>query len=524
MSHYDLAVVNATLVDGTGAPRRVTDVAVRGDRIARVGRLDGDATRVIDAWGKVLAPGFIDVHGHSDYSILADPHVRSKIHQGVTTEVGGNCGYHAAPIGGAVGESRRIEYRRSHGIDVDWATSAEYRARLRRSGIAINYAQQIGYNTLRSALAGDKARALSASEREALRDATRRELAEGAVGLSYGLAYGPACFSLTEELIDVADVAAEAGVFVSFHLRDEGDRLLEAIDEALLIGRESRAAVHIGHLKTFRRDNWHKIDAVVAKLDGARAAGMDLTVDRYPHLAMNTQMKFMLPHWAIEGGAEATCARLREPAARRRIADELRSTAASEGHLVLVSMVSKPTNKSLEGRFLDELVPGGDPLEAACDLLADEGEAVFATFFGMCPENLDRILALDYAMIASDSSVQAVERQAGGGQPHPRCFDTFPYFLAEWAIARSRLSLEQAVHRITALPARRARLVGRGLVAEDQLADLVIFDPDAMKSELSYKDPIRYPAGIETVVVNGTVVLDRGRSLEALPGQLLSPG
>jgi N-acyl-D-aspartate/D-glutamate deacylase len=519
---YDLAILNATLVDGESGEPWTGDLAVRGDRIAFVGDLRGPARRVVDAYGKVLAPGFIDLHGHSDYSLLGDPLARSKVHQGVTTEVGGNCGYHAAPVFGAIAAARREEYGRSMGLDVGWSTSAEYRACLSAARPSINYAQQIGYNTLRSAVTADHGAALSASEREALRRLVRDEMAQGAVGLSYGLAYTPACFSRTEELIDAAEETERAGGFISFHIRNEDHALLESLEEAIAIGRAAGAPTHIGHLKTFRRMNWHKIGPALAMLEEARASGLDLTVDRYPHLAMNTQLKFVLPTWALEGGASATAARLRDPEARARITRELRDTVHGEVKEVLLSLVASPSNKRYEGLFLDQAAAGKDPFDLVCDLLLEEGEAAFATFFGMSRANLDRILALDYAVIASDSSIQPIDRQAGGGRPHPRCFDTFAYFLAEWVFARRLIPLPEAIRRITSLPARRAGLVDRGRLVEGSFADLVLFDPALLRAEASYEDPIHYPAGIELVVVNGAVVVDHGVHTGARPGVLLT--
>jgi N-acyl-D-amino-acid deacylase len=519
---YDLAILNATILDGEGGEPRIGDVAVQGDRIAFVGDFHGAARRIVDAYGKVLAPGFIDLHGHSDYSLLADPLARSKVHQGVTTEVGGNCGYHAAPVFGAIARARREEYGRSMGLDVDWTTSAEYRARLAAARPSIHYAQQIGYNTLRSAVTADHGAPLTGGERDALRRLVREELAQGAVGLSYGLAYTPACFARTEELIDAAEETAAAGGFISFHIRNEDHSLLESLDEALAIGRAAGAPTHIGHLKTFRRPNWHKIDRALAALTEARAAGMDLTVDRYPHLAMNTQLKFVLPSWVLEGGVDATTARLRDPETRGRIVRELQETVRDEVREVLISLVANAANKRYEGVFLDQAAAEQHPFEFVCELLADEGEAAFATFFGMNRPNLDRILSLDYAIVASDSSIQPVDRQAGGGKPHPRCFDTFPYFLAEWALTRGIISLSEAIRRITSLPAKRAGLVDRGRLGEGCFADLVLFDPELLRTEASYEDPIRYPVGIDLVVVSGVPVVDAGAHTGARPGVLLT--
>lgn len=520
MADYDLAILNATVIDGTGRPPRIADVGIRGDRIEHVGHVSSFAKQVIDAHGKVLAPGFVDIHGHSDYSLLSDPLARSKLHQGVTTEVEGNCGYHAAPVFGQVARERVRDHLEASGLVVDWTDTPQYLARLAEARPSINYARQIGYNTLRSAVTDDKATGLSPAERDRMRALVRREFELGALGLSYGLAYAPACFSMTEELVDVAEEAAAADGFISIHIRNEGDTLLESLEEALDIGRASHARVHISHLKTFGRSNWGKLEAAVTLLDAARARGLDVTVDRYPHLAMNTQLKFMLPVWVLEGGVEATKARLTDPASRERIVCELRSLDW-EPREVLVALVGRPENKHLEGKFLDAAAAGCDPWEVACQLLAEEGDNAFGTFFGMNGENLDRILALDYAMVASDASVQAIEKLLGGGAPHPRCFDTFPYFLAEWAIARPVISLVEAIRKITSFPAHRAGLVDRGVIGEGSFADLVVLDLDALRPALSYEHPIRFPTGIDSVVVNGALALRGGRHLETRTGRLL---
>lgn len=509
---YDLAILNARIIDGTGGPEWIGDVGVRGDRIEVVGHVTQAARRTIDAFGRILTPGFIDIHGHSDYSMLADPLARSKIYQGVTTEVNGNCGYHAAPCFGQVSSERRAEYRASLQLDIDWQRLDDYLNRLEQAQPAINYVYQIGYNTLASAVSGDHSGPLSVSERERIKALVREGFAAGAAGLSYGIAYVPACFTSAEELVDAAEITGECGGILSFHIRDEGDRLLESLEEALEISERGRARTHIGHLKTFRRGNWHKIDRALGLLEEARGRGLDLSVDRYPHVAMNTQLKYALPKWALEGGVEAMKRRLRDPDARARLCEEMTRTSHDEVAEVLIALVSRPSNKRVEGLFLDQLCQDGqEPWAVVCDLLAEEGDAAFATFFGMTQDNLDRILSLDYAIVASDSSIQAVDRQAGGGRPHPRCFDTFPYFLAEWVLNRSVLSFPQAIRRITSYPANRWGLQNRGLIAEGYYADLVLVEPSALEAQVSYEEPIRYPPGIRTVVVNGAIAVDDGR-------------
>ncbi len=517
----DLAIYNALVVDGTGRAPFFADLGIRGDRIEVVGDVRGPSKAHVDVCGRVVAPGFIDIHGHSDYSIVADPFARSKVFQGVTTEVIGNCGYHAAPVVGSLAQQRRTEYEGSHGMCVSWGTTAEYFDVLREVGMSLNVVKQTGYNTIRSALAGDHARKLSPSELSSIAKAIQQDISDGSVGLSYGVAYAPACFASTDELIHAGSAAADAGGWLSFHIRDEGNQLLESLEEALLISSVSGAPAHIGHLKTFLEHNWHKLDSALALLRDYKSRGNKLTVDRYPHLAMNTQLKFILPRWCLEGGTAAMQERLAKTEIRDRVREEMKQDSSGSKR-VMISFASRPENKWVEGKFLDEL-----SFEAAVDLvaslLASEGESAFATYFGMSDPNLERILGEDYAIPASDASVQAIHRQAGGGSPHPRCFDTFPLFLSEWVLGRKVMTLEQGIHRITGLPAATLGLQNRGRVAEGDFADLVVLAPEHMRRDVSYSNPTRAPSGVLMVVVNGEVVVGENGHTRLRPGRILRP-
>ena len=518
---HDIVFLNAAVADGSGDEPIVTDVAVRGDRIERIGDFHGPAKRYVDAFGRVLAPGFVDFHSHSDYSLLIDPLGHSKIHQGVTTEIGGNCGYHAAPVFGEVSKERQREYGRFLPT-VEWRTSAEYIRAWHDLHPSVNYGQQIGYNTLRGAVTTDRGGRLTDDERSELRRLVRQDLTEhGYIGVSYGIAYPPACYSTTEELVDVADEAAEVDALISFHIRDEGDKLMESLEEALLIGDKSGARIHIGHLKAFRRPNWHKLEAAIALLNGAKKKGMRLTADRYPHLAMNTQLRAALPQWVHEGGVEAMKQRLGNPEQRDKIVAELEAAVGDEAEEVLIALVGKSENRHMEGRFLDQIADGRNPWQVLCEILADEGDSAFATFFGMNRDNLDQVLALDYCIVGSDASVQAIDRQAGGGRPHPRSFNTFPYFLAEWVFARKLVDLGTAIRKVTSLPAELAGIKNRGRIAEGYHADLVLIDPSGLQASVDYERPINFPSGIEMVTVNGEITVEHGRHTGARAGRFL---
>jgi N-acyl-D-amino-acid deacylase len=528
---YDLVIRGADLIDGTGAKPRRADLAVAGDRIAEVGQIDRSrGRRMIEATGLALAPGFVDIHSHSDYHLLIQPTADSAVRQGVTLEIGGNCGYAAAPIWGPWLEERAATYRDLYGLDHPWQSVADYLDRLEAGGISENFGLLMGHNTLRGSAMGGANRSPSSVELEAMVAGARRGMAEGALGLSTGLVYAPACFSKPDELAAIAVEVQKSGGILTCHMRSEGDGLLEAIEE--IIGVASLAAIplQISHLKTSGERNWPKLAHALLLIEEARSGGLDVSCDRYPYTASNTGLQAVLPTWALEGGQQERVERLRDSAPRARIAQELTTHyAADYWSRLLISEVTREEHRRYEGSRVAEAatLAAKAPIDFVLDLLIAERMQVDAIFFTMSEDNLDAILAKPYAMIGSDSGCRGHEGPLSRGRPHPRTFGTFPRVLGHYVRERRLLDLPTAIQKMTLDPCRKLGLMDRGRLAPGYVADLVLFDPATVSDRATYEAPIQYPAGIHSVFVNGVGVVEAGEHTGARPGRAVrkrSPG
>ncbi len=523
MAIYDLVIRGADLLDGTGAPARRADLAVAGDRIAEIGRIDPSCGgRVIEADGLALSPGFVDIHSHSDYHLFLQPTADSAVRQGVTLEVGGNCGYAAAPIWGPWLEERAVTYRDLYGLDHDWQGVTDYFKRLEAVGISENFALLMGHNTLRGSAMGGAARPPSSLELAAMVEGARRGMAEGALGLSTGLVYAPACFSRPDELTAIATVVREAGGVLTCHMRSEGDGLLEAIEEIISVASRAAIPLQISHFKTSGERNWSKLFEAFRLIEEARERGLDVSCDRYPYTASNTGLQAVLPTWALEGGQEERVKRLRELSARARIAQELRADYPVDyWSRLMISEVTCEAHRGYEGLRVAEAAEraGKAPIDFVIDLLTDERMQVDAIFFTMCEENLEAILTKPYAMIGSDSGCRSHQGPLSRGRPHPRTFGTFPRVLGHFVRKRRVLDLPTAVKKMTWDPCRKLGLLDRGRLRPGSVADLVLFDPEAISDTATYEVPVQYPAGIHYVFVNGVAVVERGEHTGARPGR-----
>jgi N-acyl-D-amino-acid deacylase len=510
----DFVIRGCVVIDGTGAPPRRADVGLSGDEIAWVGRGSQRARVAVNADGLVLCPGFIDAHSHTDYLLLANPLAQSKVMQGVTTEVGGNCGFSPVPAD----EEDVVQFRRwldRFGLSLSWSSLAEFFSLLGRVGIAINFASLAGHGTIRARIMGRGDFSPSAARMRKMKELLASELSEGALGISTGLAYVPGCFAQTSEIIELARVAAQMGGIYATHMRDEGARLIEAVEEAIEIGRETGIRVQISHLKAAGKQNWGKVRQALAMIGEARRDGVDVAADQYPYTASCAGLNAILPGWVREGGARAMIARLKDPAARRRIAREIASRsrkAASAWQDIHVSRVYSDENRRFEGRTIASISKTlrRTPLDAVCDLLvADEGatEMVRAS---MCERDVEHVMRHPWVMFGSDASALAFEGPLSEGKPHPRGFGTFPRILGHFVRERKVLPLEEAVRKMTSLPASRFGLVDRGAIRPGMKADLVLFDPDAIGDEVTYAGPVKAPRGIHSVWVNGVRVVKRG--------------
>ncbi|MBN1673880.1 MAG: D-aminoacylase [Kiritimatiellae bacterium] len=518
---FDLKIVNGDVLDGTGAGARRTDVGIRNGRIADCGNLSAaEAASSIDATGRTVCPGFIDAHSHSDSYLLLEPSAPSKVFQGITTEVLGNCGTSAAPVTGKYDKPSEWREKKYPGA---WQTVAEYRALLERVGPGPNAVLLVGHNNLRGAAVGYEARAAGADELRAMVRLLEQALDEGARGLSTGLIYTPGLFAPVSEITTLAGVVARRGGVYTSHMRSESDRLLEAIDETLAIGRDSGVAVRISHLKTARRENWALLDPALTRIRGAIRDGMDLAADRYPYIASSTSLSSLFPQWACEGGREACLARLGDPAQKARLREALLASHPAEyWETVAISSTSHPDNKRFQGKRLMEAADalGQEPVDAFLHVVQADALTTGGIFFGMSEENMWRILAEPYVMIGTDASLRAPTGPLSLDHPHPRSYGSFPRFIRA-ALDGRTVSLPEAVRKCTSLPADRFGLSARGRLVPGYAADIVVFDPAALRDAATYESPHRLAEGITHVVINGVVTIAEGRLTGERGGRVL---
>ncbi len=523
---FDLVVFGGRLVDGSGARPVPADVGIKDGRVAEVGKIaPGRGKAVVEAKGLVVSPGFIDVHTHTDVQLLVNPKAESAVRQGVTTLLSGNCGFSPFPIAGQVLDETRADYRDRYGLDLDWRDLPGFLARLEQGGTAVNYATLIGHGAVRGAAMGFSDRPPESEELDRMTQFVGAALEAGAWGLSSGLEYTPGSFADTQELVALARVvAAHKGVYAT-HMRDEGTRLLESLDEAIETARQARVPLQVSHLKTAYRPNWNKVEAVLARIEAARREGVDITCDRYPYTACSTGLSFYLPEWAKEGTTEDLLARLRDRSLAPRLRDHLafeERLLGSWKEVILCSVVTR-ANKWVEGKTVLEAASQArkPPFEFIRDLLIDEKGRVDMAAFEMSEDNLKRFLGHPLVGVGTDGSALAPYGPLAEGKPHPRSYGTFPRALARYVRQEQVLSLEAMIKKMTGLPARKFGFRGRGIVSPGFWADLVVFDPDRIADTATYADPHRYPDGIPYVIVNGRLTIDGGVQTGSLAGRIL---
>ena len=521
---FDFLIRGATVFDGTGAKPFVADVGVRGERIAAVGDLGAaEAREARDGRGLWLTPGLIDAHTHSDAFLLLEPTCPSKLAQGVTTEVGGQCGGSAAPrLNGARlpsdWEAQTYPPRPGHtGPGPNWGTVADYRTCLEAARPATNLILFAGHNTIRKGVMGDAPRAATADEVAAMARTLEQALDEGAWGMTTGLVYHPGVHSRPEEVAALARACAARGGMYATHMRSEGDGLLEAIDEVLALARATGIHAQISHLKTSGRANWGKLDAAFAKIEAARAEGLWLHSDRYPYLSSGTDLDIVLPDWASAGGNAAILRHLDDPAEARRIAREL-DASGRDPAAVMVGGTWCAETRPCSGRTLAEIMGawGCSFGEAVVRILRADRSRTGAFFFGMCEANLARILAKPWVMPGSDASLRAPWGPLGRDWPHPRAYGTHPRFF-RFLTERLGLAPETAIWRMTGLPAQAFSIPRRGLVREGFFADLVLIAPATWRDTADYAHPHRFATGVDTVLVNGSPVFMGGQLNPSAP-------
>ncbi len=505
---FDCLIRGGRVLDGTGGPERLVDVGLLGDTIAALGKIDPEQARsVIDARGLCLAPGFIDIHTHSDGDIFDYPDDESRVYQGVTTEVTGNCGGSAAP-----GER--------------WSDVKAYFRALETHGVATNQVLLLGQGTLRRAVAGLENRPLAPDELARVLRMLEEGLEQGALGLSSGLEYTPGRYTSTEELIALAKVVGRRGKLYASHIRNEEAGLLESIAEALAIGRESGARVEISHLKAAGRPNWAKQGAAIEAIEQARAAGLDVLADGYPYTAYSTGLTIFLSDETRVGGADAILARLADRAQRDRIRAELGPRIASDpgGYELIVITSTESADKSVVGQDLASIAKarGVEGAEALLQLLEEGRTGISFIGHAMSEENVVRVLTHPLVMVGSDGYAMAPRGKALEKKPHPRSYGTFARVLQKYVREERVLDLPTAVYKMSGMPAAQLRLSDRGRIAQGLKADLVAFDAEHLKDESSFEDPQHLASGFVHVLVNGVAVIADGRTTGARPGRALS--
>ena len=529
---YDLVIRNGHVIDGTGSPWYAADIGIRAGKIAGIGRLtDAPAKRTVDARGMVVAPGFIDMLGQSEMTILVNPHLPSKIFQGITTEVTGE-GSSIAPLNDAILKADRVTWEH-YGVQPTWRTFRDYFARLRKQGMGINLASYVGATQVRRMVLGDDDRAPNPAELERMKALVRDAMQEGAVGLSTSLQYAPAPYAKTEELIALAAEATKYGGTYASHIRDEGDSIMPALDEAFRIGREANIPVEIWHLKAAGKSNWGRMPEIVARIEAARKAGLDVAADTYAYPAAFNTFSAVIPPWAHDGGDKNLIERLKDPAMRARIRKEMETPSGAWNNewqqvkgpeSFILSAVQNPKLIPLQGKSIAEIAKlwNKDPIDTVFDILIEDEAFTMVGMFIMDEPDVALALRQPWVSICNDSQGSALDGVLGREHPHPRAFGTFPRILRKYVREDKVLTLEDAIRKFTSLPAQRMRFADRGVLKAGMWADVVVFDPETVRDLATFDQPNQLSEGMRLVLVNGVPVIEEGRMTNALPGKVLT--
>lgn len=532
---YDLLIRNGLVIDGSGQPGYRGEVAINGDRIVAIGKLkNARGAREIDAAGMVVAPGFIDMLGQSETYLLIDPRAMSKVMMGVTTEVTGE-GESIAPVNERLIKEQE-DFNRRYNLTVDWRTLDAYFKRLEKQGAGVNLATFVGATQIREYVVGYDNRPPTATELEQIKQLVAAAMKDGALGLSTSLQYVPARFAKTDEIVELAKVAHQYGGIYATHQRSEANALDESLAEVFQIARQAKIPVEIWHLKTAYKKNWGRMPEVLAKIKRARAEGLDITADIYPYIAGSTALSACLPPWVLEGGTEAMLKRLGDMRIRQHLKEEITTDQKEWENIylgsggasgVLIGSVVNRDLEALQGKRLSQIAEeqGKEPLDALFDLIVADHGQTGAIYFMMSEDDMRAALRAPFVSFCTDSGARANDGPLAGAKSHPRGWGSYPRILGRYVRDERLLTLEQAIHKMTGMPAKRVGLRDRGLLRAGSYADVTIFDPKTVIDRATFEAPNQHPVGINYVIVNGQISVDNGKRTPALAGRALrGPG
>lgn len=522
---FDLLIVNAMVIDGTSSPWFYGDIGVNSGKISAIGNLKRyKAKKVIDAKDLFVCPGFIDIHSHSDFHAILDYKCESKVRQGVTTEVIGNCGYSLAPLLGEALEESKKSHFELYGIQVGWQTVGEYLQALEKARPSINYAMLVGHGAIRKSVMGYEKRDPTKDELLQMKRLLDQAIKQGAFGMSTGLIYSPGSFAKKDEIIELCKVVARRNGIYTTHMRSESEYLEESVLESIDIGEKSGISVQISHHKACGRKYFGKVNKTLEMIEQARSRGIDVTCDVYPYTATATDLDAILPDWVHEGGIQKLLERLKDKNIREKIKKQIdpvqKAMSGYENLYITYTFTEK--NKRFQGKSIAEIseILRKDPLDTAFDLIVEERSKVGMMRFAMDEEDVKKVISSPFSMIGSDGSALSTEGVLSHGHPHPRNFGTFPRTIAHYVKEFKVITLEQAIYKMTSFPARRIGLFDRGIIRPKMAADLVIFDLDKIQDLATYEDPKKYPQGIIHVIVNGEPVIFECEHTQARAGKI----
>ena len=532
---FDIVITNGHIIDGSGSPWYSGDVGIREGKIAAIGNLTAAShKRTIDAHGQVVAPGFIDMLGQSEITILVDPRLPSKIYQGITTEITGE-GESVAPVNDAIRRGNQKEYDLLH-IQADWQTFRQYFARLEKQGIGINVADYVGATTVRRIVLGDNDVQPTPAQLDQMKELVRQAMLDGAVGVSTSLEYPPAPYAKTEELIALASEASRYGGIYATHMRSESTAILQSLDEVIRIARQAHIPVEIWHFKVAGKPSFGHMPEAVAKIEAARAQGVDIAADTYAYTAWGNGLSAFIPPWAHDGGTAKLLERLKDPAARERIRKDMLTPSdewenewqqITGPESILIGSVQESKLLPLQGKTIADVAKlwNKDPIDTIFDLLLQDDAATGVAVYGMYEPDVVLALQQPWVSIDNDSSGVSPEGVLGREHSHPRAYGTFPRILRKYVREEHKLTLEDAIRKFAALPAQRLRLEGHGLLRVGMWADVTIFDPATIHDLATFDNPNQLSQGMDYVLVNGIPVIDQGKMTGARPGKVLrGPG